>query len=110
MAETYSVVLAGSVRESQTLEAVKPRLSALFKVDAARIGPLFGKGPTMLRKGLDEATARKWVAAIEQTGALCWCELEQEAPPYPDRSPSIGVAGSGSKRAWNRDHRPGPEA
>ncbi len=79
MAETYSVVLAGSVRETQTLEAVKPRLAALFKVDPARVDGLFGKGPTVLRKGLDHASARKWIAVIEQTGALCWIEPDEEA-------------------------------
>jgi hypothetical protein len=33
----------------------------------------------VLRKGLDDVSARKWVGAIEQTGALCWIEPDEEA-------------------------------
>jgi len=90
MAETYSVVLAGSVRETQTLDAVKPRLAALFKVDTARVQALFGRGPTVLRRGLDDVSARKWVALIEQTGALCWIEPDEEAAAQqPEQRPAV---------------------
>lgn len=90
MAETYCVVLSGRLREGETHDAVRVRLAELFRVRPEQLEPLFAKAPSVIRRGLDEITATKWVTAVEKTGALCWAELERpETVPAakPVRSP-----------------------
>ncbi len=84
MAEKYSVVFSGRLREGETPDAVRVRLAELFRVRPEQLEPLFLKAPAVLRRGLDEATAAKWVAAVEKAGGLCWTEPDRtEAAPVP---------------------------
>jgi len=88
MAEKYSVVLSGRLREGETPDAVRVRLAELFRVRPEQLEPLFLKAPAVLRRGLDEVTAAKWVAAVEKAGALCWAEPDRpEAAPAPKPVP-----------------------
>ncbi|MFB3903640.1 MAG: hypothetical protein ACE15E_09315 [Acidobacteriota bacterium] len=101
MAEKYSVVFSGRLREGETPDAVKVRLAEVFRVRPEQLEPLFLKTPAVMRRGLDEATAAKWVAAVEKTGALCWAEPDRvdtppvakpvsppaQAPPAPSPAP-----------------------
>ncbi len=78
MAEKYSVVFSGRLREGETPDAVRIRLAELFRVRPEQLESLFLNSPAVLRRGLDESTAAKWVAAVEKAGGLCWAEPERD--------------------------------
>jgi len=80
MSEKYSVIFSGRVREGETVEGVKLRMAELFRVKPAQLEPFFRKAPAVLKRGLDETTAAKWVAAVEKAGALCWSEPDRREP------------------------------
>jgi len=97
MAEKYSVVFSGRLREGETPDAVRVRLAELFRVRPEQLEPFFLKAPTALRRGLDETTAARWVVAVEKAGALCWTEPDRaEEAPVPE---SVSSAVSPPARA-----------
>lgn len=67
---SYEVVFTGRIAPGAELQEVKARLARLFKTDPARIEAMFRAAPLSIRKGLDEATARKYVQAMKLAGAL----------------------------------------
>ncbi len=67
----FAVVFAGQLVEGARPEQVKANFAQLFKVDMARIEPMFGGKPVTIKKGVDEATAKKYQQALLQAGAVC---------------------------------------
>jgi len=53
-------------------------MAELFRVRPEKLEQYFANAPCALRRGLDQATAARWVTAIEKTGALCWAEPESD--------------------------------
>jgi hypothetical protein len=94
MAEKYSVVFSGRLREGETPDAVRVRLAELFRVTPEQLQPLFLNAPAVLRRGLDEATAAKWIAAVEKAGGLCWTEPDRTEAPAVSKSVSPPVSPS----------------
>ncbi|RPJ58233.1 MAG: hypothetical protein EHM23_18110 [Acidobacteria bacterium] len=91
MAEKFSVVFSGRLREGETADAVRVRLAELFRVKPEQLKPFFLNAPSVLRRGLDEATAVKWVAAIEKAGGLCWTEPDRVEPAAAPSAPTAEV-------------------
>lgn len=69
-AGSYKVVFTGRIAPGADLQQVKARLARLFKTEPARIEVMFRRAPVTIRKGLDEAAARKYVQAIGLAGAI----------------------------------------
>src|SRR5690554_676766 len=65
----FDVIFRGDIVIGHQLQDVKTRLQQLFKTDAARIDALFTGRPVPLKRGLDEATANKYRAALMKAGA-----------------------------------------
>lgn len=65
----FDVIFRGDIVIGHQLQDVKARLQQLFKTDAARIDALFTGRPVPLKRGLDEATANKYRAALLKAGA-----------------------------------------
>ena len=65
----FDVIFRGDIVIGHQLQDVKARLQQLFKTDAARIDALFTGRPVPLKRGLDEATANKYRAALMKAGA-----------------------------------------
>lgn len=81
---TFNVVLDGRTLAAQDTSEVASRLAALFKTTAERVGPLLSGKAVVIRRGLDEQTAQRYLVAIERAGAACHIEtetLEVELPP-----------------------------
>lgn len=68
-AAEFDVIFRGDIVIGHQLQDVKTRLQQLFKTDAARIDALFTGRPVPLKRGLDEATANKYRAALLKAGA-----------------------------------------
>jgi hypothetical protein len=75
----YRIVFHGKVRDGHEAESVREQLGKLFRIeDSERLDKLFNGSPVTIKKSLDEAGARKYLAALEKAGA----EVEVD-PPLP---------------------------
>ena len=88
---TYTVIFSGQLVEGADAEAVKANFARLFKVELARVEPMFSGKPAIIKKGVDEATANKYQQALRQAGALCELVPSQPAAaqaPVPPAAPA----------------------
>jgi hypothetical protein len=75
----YRIVFHGKVRDGHEVASVREQLGKLFRIeDSERLDKLFSGNPVTIKKSLDEAGARKYMAALEKAGA----EVEVD-PPLP---------------------------
>lgn len=75
----YRIVFHGKVRDGHEVASVREQLGKLFRIeDGERLDKLFSGNPVTIKKSLDEAGARKYLAALEKAGA----EVEVD-PPLP---------------------------
>ncbi len=81
MAEQYKLVFSGRLAEGIAEADVIAGLARLLKTEPAKIAPMFSGQTVVLRKGLDEATAGQYLAALAKVGALCERVLMVDPPP-----------------------------
>lgn len=67
--QSYRVVFEGTIADGFSIGMVKKNLAKLFKADNERIATIFSGQPVVLKKNVDEATARKYQAALLKAGA-----------------------------------------
>ena len=83
----FDLVFSGRTVPGADSAQVRARLAALFKTDEASIERLFSGKRYVLKKGLDEAAARKYQAALDRAGAQC--ELVQRPPAMTIAPPGV---------------------
>ncbi len=71
MADSYIVAFNGQLAEGRQIDTVKQGVAQLFKVKVARVEPLFSGQWVSIKKGVDEATAKRYQGAMAKVGALC---------------------------------------
>ncbi|MDA0978949.1 MAG: hypothetical protein O3B72_10345 [Proteobacteria bacterium] len=72
MAETVNLVLHPQLQDGETVEAVKEKLITTLNVDQATVDSWYAtENPTAILKDVEEATASKYVDAIQKCGAQC---------------------------------------
>ncbi|HEY0683045.1 MAG TPA: TIGR00266 family protein [Steroidobacter sp.] len=69
MSAQFNVVLSGTVVDGHDLDSVIGSLAARFKLEMARAAGLLKGQPSVVKKGVDRATAEQLCAAIIQLGA-----------------------------------------
>ncbi|MYM64332.1 hypothetical protein [Pseudomaricurvus sp. HS19] len=94
---TFDIIFRGDLMPGFQLADVKRNLASLFKADAARIDALFSGAATPLKRGLDEATAQKYLAVLKKAGADVQLAAE-------------GSVGAGRRRAAAAAPPPQPSA
>lgn len=67
--KTFEVVFRGRVLKGYETADVKKKLAALFKINEATAEKLFSGKRVTVKKGLDEATARKYRDVLRSAGA-----------------------------------------
>ncbi|MEJ2047911.1 MAG: hypothetical protein P8X92_08415 [Dehalococcoidia bacterium] len=67
----YDVIFSGKLVEGARLEQVKANVAKLFKVEVSKVERLFTGKPVMIKKGVNEETAKKYLIAMKKAGALC---------------------------------------
>jgi hypothetical protein len=82
------------------VERVKNNLAALFKVDAARLNPLFQDRLVVLKNNLSLGDADQYRDTVDAVGGYCIIEAMGEAP---ERS-VMNAAGKTEKMACPRCH------
>ncbi|MDF1629013.1 MAG: hypothetical protein P1U78_04365 [Alcanivoracaceae bacterium] len=76
----HKIIFRGQIQAGQDSATVRENLGKLFRIeDADRLDGLFSGNPVTIKKSLDEAAARKYLAALEKAGA----RVEVD-PPLPD--------------------------
>ncbi len=69
MSEQYRLVFSGEVLGGQHAAVVKKRLTALLKLDDARMDVLFSGKAVVVKKATDEKTAARYQEAFSKAGA-----------------------------------------
>ena len=67
---TFQVVFDGQLVEGADPDRVKAAIAKMFNTDVARVEPLFSGRRAVIKRDLDEATARKYRAGFERAGAV----------------------------------------
>ena len=75
---TFRVTTQG-LRPGYSAELAADQLAALFKCGKEQIAPLLGSKPVVVKRGLTQEAAGKYVRALEGCG--CLCAIQAEAAP-----------------------------
>ena len=86
----FDIIFRGDIVLGHQMADVKLKLQQLFKTDAAKVDALFSGRPVPLKRGLDEATAQKYRAALMQAGAMV--ELKSGDEPAPQLGGEVAAA------------------
>jgi hypothetical protein len=97
---TFTVVFNGQLVEGADAKQVMANLAQLFKVELAKVEPMFSGATVTIKKGVDEATARKYQQALLQAGAIC--QVVSASPAAPDApaaaaAPAVPPAAAGTR-------------
>jgi hypothetical protein len=85
----YNVVFKGEFSLEHDIDDVKKKLAQLFKLKPATVESLFSGKTIVVRKGVDELTARKFQKAAEGCGAIFELEPVEEAPAAPSEPSNL---------------------
>lgn len=80
---SFQVAITNQLNPEQDRNQITARLATLFKIDTQKAAQLLVKPRTVIKDNLDEATARKYLAAIQQTGAPCELINKNDAVDLP---------------------------
>ncbi|OOG23253.1 hypothetical protein B1C78_11885 [Thioalkalivibrio denitrificans] len=64
----YQVMLTGEPAADVPAPQARAALARLFKLSEERVNALIAEAPVVIKRGLDEATARKYQVALQQAG------------------------------------------
>ena len=80
----FQIVFDGQLVEGADPAQVKANIAKLFKMEVAKVEPLFSGRPTVVKRGLDDASAQKYRIAFERAGAVATIvdpnEMRRPAP------------------------------
>ena len=97
---SYDVLFYGVVKPGHDPEQARNNLATLFKTERGKVDPLFSGGEVVIKRGVDEATAKRYQAAFAQAGLVCQLREAGSAPPSAASGAGEGeptVAESGSR-------------
>lgn len=72
--KTYQIVVTGQMVPGTHLEQAKEKVAKLFNAPAAKLSVLFSGNRVVVKKGLDEAAAFRYVATLLDIGLACVAE------------------------------------
>ena len=79
----FQVVITSQLKPDQNKNLITKKLAALFKIEEQKAAQFLLKPQTIIKDNLDEATANKYLAAIQQTGASCKVINKNETEDLP---------------------------
>jgi hypothetical protein len=77
--ETYRIVFKGETLQPHSVAETKNALAQVFKLTPSQLDAMFSGKTVTIKKGLDEATARKYRLAFEKAGARAYVVPEKPA-------------------------------
>ncbi len=96
---SYDVLFYGVVKPGNDPEQARDNLAALFKTERSKVDPLFSGSEVVIKRGVDETTAKRYQAAFAKAGLVCQLREAGSAPPDAATGsgggePSVAEAGS----------------
>lgn len=79
----YEVIFRGDLCPGSHINDVKQKLATLFKTDQNGIAHLFTGKLAVIKSGLDETTAQRYLDAMKRAGALANIRLQKGNNPDP---------------------------
>ncbi len=79
----YDIIISGKLLDNVSSDQAVERLAALFKMPAEQAAKLVDGKPHRIKKGVDEAIARKFKAALTQSGLHTIVKASVAAAPEP---------------------------
>lgn len=108
----FAVVFAGVIVPGANRDQVKLNLAKLFKVEPARVEPMFSGKKVVIKAKIDQATAQKYQAALKSAGAICevvdMAAAAKPATPQPAAKPQAPAAAKPAAAAQAAAQRPAP--
>ncbi len=77
--KTYQIVVTGQLAAGAQLAQVKESIAKLFNTPASKLEALFSGQRVVIKKGLDEAAAQRYVASLRAAGLLSTAEVLGES-------------------------------
>lgn len=99
----FQVVFRGELTGELTEEEVRQKLASLFRMPEEKVAGLFSGKPVVVKRNLDEGTARKFEAAFQKAGAKC------EIRPAGEKPRASGEPAA-AKQSQARPAEPAPAA
>jgi len=96
----FQVVFRGELTGERSGDEVRQQLADLFRMPEEKVAALFSGKPIVVKRNLDEATARKFEAAFRKAGALCEIRPAGDtasADPGSDRQTTAEPAPAGQQ-------------
>jgi hypothetical protein len=92
--QLYQIVFSGEVADGWEVDTVKKNLSRLFNADPKVIATLFSGRPVVIKQGIDQDAAMKYIAALASAGGV------SRAQPMP--APETGTEQQEQRRDTRR--------
>lgn len=93
--QKFQVVVNGTLTKGAQLDQTKQNIAKLFKTSLDKVEPMFSGKTLAVKKGLDEATAQKYKAAIVKSGlAAGVVAMETSAVPQQPQNSTAAEATS----------------
>ncbi len=102
----YDVLFTGKLVDGAVEDQVKANVAKLFKTEVAKIQRLFIGMPVMIKKGVDEETALKYMMVLKKAGAIC--EAKEQADSAPSATPQPAAAPTPPPQPAAASSQPGP--
>jgi hypothetical protein len=68
---TYQLIITNKITSGQNRNTIILKLAVLFKISEQQAEKLLSKPETVVKNNIDKATAEKYRATVQRTGALC---------------------------------------
>jgi hypothetical protein len=95
---SYDVLFYGVVKPGHDPEQARDNLAALFKTERCKVDPLFSGSEVVIKRGVDETTAKRYQAAFAQAGLVCQLREASDAPSAAsgagEGEPTVAESGS----------------
>ncbi|GAA3911676.1 hypothetical protein [Litoribacillus peritrichatus] len=93
MSSDFEVVFQGKVLIGADEQQVRKNIARMFKADDAKLATLFSGRTVVIKTGLDEATAKKYIQAMKKAGANAEIrsKVKETPKPAPQNPASFGA-------------------
>lgn len=102
----FKVIFRGELADGHSPDHVRARLAERFRMPEDRIDALFSGRPVVVKRGVDEAAARRLAQAFLEAGAVCEVDRtadEGAAAATPERPEPSGPAGENAPSTHAHD-------
>ncbi|MCP5144334.1 MAG: hypothetical protein H6978_05885 [Gammaproteobacteria bacterium] len=87
----FDIVFTGEISAGVPADTVKANLARLFNANAERIAQMFTGNEVTIKKGVDENTAKAYLAALQKAGAVALIRPQSTPAPATSAAPTAAA-------------------